>query len=103
MIVQRALEKKSVPGPSGSKLKEVYEVEISNANPYPLVAETVFRLPEQEWRLVRPSRKLKAGRGGRVWRAKVPANGRATLTYTMELLPPPAPKTRLRADKEAGR
>jgi hypothetical protein len=43
------------------------------------------------YRLVRPSRKLGVKNGSHFWRAKVPANGRARLTYVVEREPEPPP------------
>lgn len=61
----------------------LYEVEISNARDDAVTVEVLLRLFEDRWRLTRPSRKLVTRDGRQVWLAKVPAHGRATLTYTM--------------------
>ncbi|HEY5721260.1 MAG TPA: hypothetical protein VIT45_02970 [Allosphingosinicella sp.] len=61
-----------------------YEVEISNAGPAPAEVETTLRL-YRGIRLADLSRKVSVKTGRRLWVARVPAHGRATLTY--EILP----------------
>jgi hypothetical protein len=98
MIEQRAIPNAREESQDGEERRERYEIEISNANSTPVVVETLLRLFVDDWRLVSPSKKLKLRNGRQAWRAKVPANGRAKLTYTMERIP--VPRTRSREVQE---
>ena len=60
-----------------------YEIEISNANSSPAVVEVAFLPPGSSMQLVSPSRRLDARNGRKIWIAKLPANGRATLQYKL--------------------
>ncbi|HEY0413963.1 MAG TPA: hypothetical protein VGD66_12575 [Allosphingosinicella sp.] len=69
-----------------------YEVEITNARPVPVTLELVLRLYERQV-VEKPSRKLGRKDGRHMWLAHVPANGTATLRYTLKRLrPPPDPE-----------
>jgi hypothetical protein len=59
-----------------------YEVAITNAKAAPVTLELVFRVYEGR-HLTKPSRKLGRKDGRHMWLAKVPANGTATLRYTL--------------------
>jgi hypothetical protein len=98
MIEQRAISSPGDPDNDGEERRQRYEIDISNANSTPVVVETLLRLFADDWRLVSPSKKLKLRNGRQAWRAKVPANGRAKLTYTMERIP--VPRTRSREVQE---
>ena len=65
-----------------------FEIEISNANPRPVEVETYLRVA-QNFEIVRPSRKLKIKNGRRMWPARIGANDRAVLAYTVRPLPSP--------------
>ncbi|TMJ15318.1 MAG: hypothetical protein E6G94_07450 [Alphaproteobacteria bacterium] len=65
----------------------VYEVEISNARALPITLELSL-VNYANAKIVKPSHKLGLKDGSRMWLARVPANGRATLRYTMKPLPP---------------
>jgi hypothetical protein len=62
-----------------------YRVELANARPSPAVVEVEFRVYGDR-RLVRPSHRLGVKNGRSFWRAVVPANGRASLAYSVEEL-----------------
>ena len=63
-------------------------VEVSNARPEPVTVEVLLPL-YHPWDLVRPSRKLQSKNGVRMWIARVPANGRARLAFTLQREPEP--------------
>lgn len=67
-----------------------YEIVLTNARALPAVVELELWLYGR-YDLVKPSRKLGIKNGSHVWRARVPANGRARLTYVVERQPEPAP------------
>ncbi|HEX8257080.1 MAG TPA: hypothetical protein VF589_05570, partial [Allosphingosinicella sp.] len=84
LIGQRRIQDPAEREDDGDEvLPRRFEVEITNAEPRPVLVETLFRVSEG-WRLVRPSRKLGVRDGRHMWRAKVPAKGRLTLGYVME-------------------
>jgi hypothetical protein len=60
-----------------------YEIVLTNARALPAVVELELWLYGR-YRLVRPSHKLGIKNGSHLWRAEVPANGRARLTYVVE-------------------
>jgi hypothetical protein len=64
-----------------------YEVEITNARAVPVTLELSFAVYENV-KFEKPSAKLGVKDGRRLWLAHVPANGRATLRYTLKPLPP---------------
>lgn len=64
-----------------------YRLELANARSSPAVVEVELRVYGDR-RLVKPSRRLGIKNGRKFWRAEVPANGRAALTYTVERLKP---------------
>lgn len=68
-----------------------FEVEVSNDRPFPVTVEIVLDVYDRD-RVAQPSRKLELRDGRRLWRAEVPANGRATLGYTIETAARPKPK-----------
>jgi hypothetical protein len=65
-----------------------FEIEISNANPRPVEVETYLRVAHN-FEIVRPSRKLKIKKGRRMWQARIGANDRAVLAYTIRPLASP--------------
>jgi hypothetical protein len=65
-----------------------FEMVVTNARAQPAAVELELWLYDRE-RLVSPSRKLGMKNGSHVWRAKVPANGRARLTYVVQRDPDP--------------
>jgi hypothetical protein len=67
-----------------------FEIEISNAGARAVEVETSLRLTAAQ-EILRPSRKLRIKNGRRMWLARVPANGRAILAYTVKRNPPPKP------------
>jgi hypothetical protein len=77
----------------GRRSPRRYEIELSNARPTAATVETVVWVDVTD-RLIRPSRKLGRKNGGYLWRAKVPANGRLSLTYLVGQIPEPRTKRR---------
>ncbi|HYI39665.1 MAG TPA: hypothetical protein VE053_05020 [Allosphingosinicella sp.] len=59
-----------------------YELEVSNATPHAVEVEVNLWRRDQRALVRRASRDLAMKNGRYVWRARVPANGRATLAYT---------------------
>ncbi|HEX8511642.1 MAG TPA: hypothetical protein VF688_00895, partial [Allosphingosinicella sp.] len=59
-----------------------YELVVTNARAVPATVELELWVYGRD-RLVRPSRKLGMKNGSHLWRARVPANGRARLTYVV--------------------
>jgi hypothetical protein len=57
-----------------------YRLTVDNANPWPVAYEAQFSLGTDRFQ---SSAKLTTRNGKRVWAATVPANGRATLDYTL--------------------
>jgi hypothetical protein len=66
-----------------------YEVEVTNARAVPVTLEVKFAVYRNA-KFEKPSVKLGVKDGRRMWLAQVPANGRATLRYTLKPLPPKA-------------
>ena len=64
-----------------------FEVEVTNASPRSAKVEVELPLYHDDVQIVKPSRKLGNKNGRRIWIVKVPAEGRARLTYTV--LPAP--------------
>lgn len=62
------------------------EVQLSNARSKVAAVEVELLVNDEE-RLVRPSRKLRTKNGRPLWIARVPANKRITLAYTIERVP----------------
>jgi hypothetical protein len=60
-----------------------YQLELSNADDAAVAVEITFRVYGAV-KLIRPSRKLRLRDGRHVWLARVPANGRTVLSYTVE-------------------
>jgi hypothetical protein len=69
-----------------------YTIELANARPVPSTVEVELRVYGDQ-KLVKPSRRLGIKNGRSFWKAVVPANSRAALTYTIE---------RMRAEAEDG-
>jgi len=88
MIAQRAREEMDGKDAKANARAQHFEVSITNANPHPVVVETLLHVFGENVRLVRPTRKLDRRNGRHMWRAKVPAEGRATLVYAMERIEP---------------
>jgi hypothetical protein len=76
-----------------------FEVELSNALPRAQTVELVLWTYEG-FRVVRPTARLGVKNGGHLWRAKVPANGRVRLAYTVERIPDPPSRSREVEDDE---
>ncbi|HEX8223668.1 MAG TPA: hypothetical protein VF605_07620 [Allosphingosinicella sp.] len=64
-----------------------YEIVLTNASPSAADVEVRLRVDDGDERLTGPSRKLGRRNGSPLWRARVPARGRARLTYTIERQP----------------
>lgn len=65
-----------------------YSLEITNARSVPVPVELILRVYENQL-LEHPSRKLGRKNGGYLLKVTVPANGSATLRYTVKRIPPP--------------
>jgi hypothetical protein len=65
-----------------------HELTITNATSRRAEVEVALPFNEEKYRLVDPSRKLGRKNGRSLWRARVPAHGKARLTYTIEERPP---------------
>ncbi|HEY0313182.1 MAG TPA: hypothetical protein VGC56_11880 [Allosphingosinicella sp.] len=65
---------------------ELHELELSNATAAPVTVDVVIPTYEP-WEVAKPSRKLGAKDGARLWRAHVPAHGRARLEFTLRAVP----------------
>jgi hypothetical protein len=65
-----------------------HAIQVSNATSAPVDVEISLSLDDEDYRLVKPSRKLGRKNGRPLWRAHVPANGTARLTYTINRRPP---------------
>ena len=61
-----------------------YEIVLSNATPAAAEVEVRLQIYDEDVVLTRASRKLRRKNGSPLWRARVPANGRLRLTYTIE-------------------
>ena len=72
-----------VKGDRQRKTPRRYKIELANARSSPSTVEVELRVFGKE-RLVKPSRRLGIKNGRSFWKAVVPANGRETLTYTIE-------------------
>jgi hypothetical protein len=65
-----------------------FEILLTNASPAAAQVEVRLRLDDEEGeKLTKPSRKLSRKDGSPLWRARVPAGGRARLAYTIERKP----------------
>lgn len=82
-ITQRELEAARKDDADGEAKSRRYEIEISNANPDSVEVEVLLRLFGERYRLVDPTRRLDIRNGRHLWIAKVRANGRAKLAYTI--------------------
>jgi hypothetical protein len=69
----------------GNRPPRRYELQVTNANPDPITIE-VSIAERSDGPILKSSRKLGVKGGNKLWTTTVPANGRATLTYTT---PPP--------------
>jgi hypothetical protein len=65
-----------------------YRLEFTNARPVTSIIEVELPINVRQ-ELVKPSRRLGIKNGRHFWRAEVPANGRAELTYAIRPLPEP--------------
>ncbi|AZI35649.1 DUF4139 domain-containing protein [Caenibius tardaugens] len=63
-----------------------YEVVVSNANPWPIQFEAPLRMSEN-YRFEKISGRIEKHEGQQKWRARIPANGTATLRYRLHALP----------------
>jgi hypothetical protein len=66
-----------------------YRLELANARPMASIVEVELPINVRQ-ELVKPSRRLEIKNGRHFWRAEVPANSRAELTYTIRPLPEPS-------------
>jgi hypothetical protein len=96
-LTHRRVEEKPRKKRGGSKAdddddegRRKYEIVLTNARALPATVELELWLYGRH-RLVRPSRKLGMKNGSHLWRARVPASGRARLTYVVEREPEPPP------------
>lgn len=64
-----------------------FEIVLSNASTDAAEVEVRLQLDEEEYRLVKASRKLRRKNGSPLWRTRVPAGGRARLAYSVERRP----------------
>lgn len=78
-ITQHSLE----PGGDDQRRKRRFEITLSNANPYPVTVEVSLSRYSAALNVDRPSVKLREKDGRPTWFANVPANGTATLSYTV--------------------
>ena len=78
-ITQRGL----VPEGDDQRATRRFEIELSNANPYPVTVEVSLSRYSAALSVDRPSAKLREKDGRPTWFAQVPANGRAKLSYTV--------------------
>jgi hypothetical protein len=65
-----------------------YRLELANARPVTSIVEVELPINVRQ-ELVKPSRRLGIKNGRHFWRAEVPANGRAELSYTIRSLARP--------------
>lgn len=72
----------------GEKQPVGHEIIVTNGGPAAVDVELGLGLDEEDYRLIKPSRKLTRKNGGLLWRAHVPANGTVRLTYLVEEKPP---------------
>jgi len=70
---------------------ELHEVELSNATAREAIVEVTIAV-DQPWEAVKPSRHLGVKNGRQLWLARVPANGRAKLRFTLRPVPALLPK-----------
>lgn len=85
-ITQRELEAEQKKGAEGEIKSQRFEIEIANANPEPVAVEVLLRLFGERYRLVDASRRLGERNGRHLWLAKVGANKRAKLGYTIKTI-----------------
>lgn len=78
-ITQRNLD----PEGDDQRAKRRFEIELSNANPYPATVEVSLSRYSAALNIDRPSAKLREKDGRPTWFAQVPANGTAKLSYTV--------------------
>jgi hypothetical protein len=96
LIAHRIVEKEDEEGRSYEDRRydpkpERHEVELTNAGSAAVVVDVL--LPTVvPWEVAKPSQKLGVKNGHRLWRARVPANGRARLLFTLRPVPKLLPK-----------
>lgn len=78
-----------------------YEVEVTNAAPRGATIEMVL-WAYGDTLVADSSSKLGIKNGGRLWRTRVPANGRARLTYSVKAMETPESGTRITVEDENG-
>ncbi|ARS28064.1 DUF4139 domain-containing protein [Sphingomonas sp. KC8] len=78
-ITQRSLD----PEDDDQTRKRRFEITLSNANPYPVTVEVSLSRYSATLNIDRPSVKLREKDGRPTWFAQVPANGTASLGYTV--------------------
>jgi hypothetical protein len=87
-VSRKALTDPKRDGKGDDKRPVRHEVVVSNARPVAIDLELRLNLYEEDYRLAKVSRKLGRKNGAPLWRAHVPANGTARLTYEVERKPP---------------
>jgi hypothetical protein len=60
-----------------------YRIDLANARPTPAIVEVELRIFGDD-QLINPSHKLSTKNGRNLWRAVLPANGRESLSYTLD-------------------
>src|SRR4051812_17597743 len=63
------------PAKARERVPVLNEIRIANARAAPAEVEVAIGVDEDDYRLVKPSRRLERKNGGPLWRARVPANG----------------------------
>ncbi|MEA3035989.1 MAG: hypothetical protein QOH04_1754 [Sphingomonadales bacterium] len=71
------------PAKAGERVPILNEIAIANARAEPAEVEVRINVDEDDYRIQHPSRALGRKNGMPLWRALVPANGTARLTFTM--------------------
>ncbi|MEA3049796.1 MAG: hypothetical protein QOG84_1632, partial [Sphingomonadales bacterium] len=74
------------PARAGERVRILNEIAIANARAEPAEVEVRINADEDDYRIKHPSHALGRKNGMPLWRALVPANGTARLTFTMEPL-----------------
>ncbi|MBV9932391.1 MAG: hypothetical protein JO013_15805 [Alphaproteobacteria bacterium] len=77
--------------PTYNPRPELHEVELSNAGPVEALVEVIIAV-NQPWEAVRPSVRLGVKDGRKLWLARVPAQGRARLSFTLRPVPKLLPR-----------
>jgi hypothetical protein len=86
-VAHRVLPDPKAGGKEDTNRPVRHEVVVSNARAAAIDLELRLGLDEEEFRLAKASHKLGRKNGAALWRAHVPANGTARLTYEVETKP----------------